>query len=406
LIFDVLFFNSADAADPNEQLDAIRPVMELMGDSLEHRPEVAEELLEFIMLSAELYDLRAKGYIIRNVKESFARAEAARLFPSVEALVKDERLNIDVRGRLEEFYSKPSAEPYPLEPLTLEESHIVVQQEIVEFLREAGTKFTQQPSLETLQGVLAKKPKLNEDFANFVIKVLNFELVVPPSIEFNDRVLWQLFEAAEADTTLKELVSLCEAQNPSFGVRLLIYSVKTRSSLYSFSSDKLSRDLRAGLHDLSLTTLSWLMPRVFEAASQHVSQPLLHFLLQIATPELMSQVEADLLFRKYSLFGQRLTQILESSQDYSHTEQLYLWKLILAETPYEQADELLTGFTKLGHFKNAFEAKSGFQQFYSLYGSRVDVAMAKKLLSLPSKSLAQCVSLILTRVKPVVVRSI
>mmetsp|Transcript_9665 Transcript_9665/g.18923 ORF Transcript_9665/g.18923 Transcript_9665/m.18923 type:complete len:773 (-) Transcript_9665:10277-12595(-) len=405
LIFDVLFLNPTDSSDPEEQLDTIRPVMELMADCLDKKPELAEELLEFIMLSAELYDLRAKGYIIRNVKESFARAEAARLFPSIEELVKDERLGFEVRSRLNDFYSKPSAEPYPIEPLPLEESHIVVQQEIIDFLREAGSKFTQQPSIETLNLVLSKKPKLNEDFAGFVLKVLNSELVIPPSIDFHDKVLWQLFEAAESDPVIKELVSLCEAQNASFGVRLLIYSLKTQSKLYTFASDKLIRDMRAGLHDLSLTTLSWLFPRVFEQSSQSVSQPLLHFFFQIATPELMSQVEADLLFKKYSLFGEKLGSLLESSQDYAHTEQLYLWKLIIAEVTYEQADQLLTGFIKLGHLKNAWEAKSGFQQFFSIHGSRIDVVMTKKLLSLPSKNLAQSISLILTRVKPVVIEA-
>lgn len=404
LIFDVLFLNSADAVNSDEQLDAIVPVMELMADSLERRPEIAEELLEFIMLSAELYDLRAKGYIIRNVKESFKRAEAARLFPSIEELVKDERLSFEVRSRLNEFYNKPSTEPYPLEPLPMEESQIIVQQELTDFLREAGSKFTQNPSIETLHGVLAKKPKLNEEFAGFVLKVFNSELVIPPTIEFQDRLIWELFVAAETDPVLRELVTLCEAQNASFGVRLLIYSIKSHSKLYTYAPDTLIRDLRAGLHDMTLYTLSWLLPRVFEVSSQTVTQPLLHFFLQIATPELMSQVEADLLFKRYSLFSNKLVQVLESSQDYAHTEQLYLWKLIAAEVPYEHADELLTGFTKLVHLKNAWEAKSGLQQFFSLHGARVDVAMTKKLLSLPSKHLAQCISLILTRVKPIVVR--
>lgn len=403
LIFDVLF--PANPGSPGEQLEAIRTVMELMADSLNSKPELAEELLEFIMLSAELYDIHAKGFLIRNVKESFARAEAERLFPAIEELIKDERISFEVRSRLNEFYSEPCAELYSPLPLALEESLLVVQQEIIDFLGEAGVNFAQLPSMETLYEVLGKKPKLDEEFAGFVLKVLSYELIVLPNIEFQDSFLWNLFLAAELDLVLKELVGLCEAQDASFAMMLLIYSVKTQSKLYVYRPEKLLRDIKASLNDFSLNTLTWLMPKVFEQSSQSISLSMLHFFLQVATPDLMRQVEADLLFKKYKLFEHRLEAVVQSSQDYAHSEQLYLWKLIVAEVAYDQAEDLLNAFAKLSDLKAAWEAKSGFQQFFSLHGSSVDIAMAKKLIALPSKVLAQSISLILLRVKPTVVRN-
>lgn len=252
LVYDCLFFNSQD------QPYIIEPIMSYLKFSIKKNPQIAEEILEFMLTSAELYDKRSTPMIMRSLKDSFTVASSQGFFPQLETLVNDERMDSNIRTRLSELLEATSHITDNLNsPLfELEDTSLSAPRTFIDFLGEIAIIFANEPTFEILCELLHKSQIVNDELANFVLKCLTHEFIQPLSIDLpTNQVLFQIFAQSENNHKVRELLKLLTTAESSIGARLLIYCLKYDSSLYNQFEDQLERDLVACLQDITLETV-------------------------------------------------------------------------------------------------------------------------------------------------------
>ena len=392
LVFDCLFYSSQDS------FYTVEPVMSLLQFLLNKCTSVAEELLEFILSSAELYDKSSTVVIMRNVRECFTMAHRQGVISSLESLTCDQRLDEGLRNKLFKILEVPSNGQ---ESAAYEETSFPAPRALMDWLGEAGVAFANEPNIKDLQNIVYKVGVVNQDLANFVLKCITHEYIQEVSVEKEEvSLLHQVFVEAETDSKLKDLLKAMYSIEGAVGIRYLIYCLKTDVSRYLKVDPQLDRDIKAGLLDQSLEVFNWVFPRVFKNLNSQVTPSTLHFFLQCATPELVFNTELDLLCNSYSLLSSKLPQVLEKSYSFSSTERLYLWKLILAEVEPEQLGTILTHFrTSLSSDVAPYENFSGLLNYIFRHTAHITAQHVRQLLELPAKHYRSPVFVGLSRLK-------
>jgi len=398
LVFDCLFFNKQD------QLYTIEPAMSLLKYSISKCPAMAEEILEFMLTSAELYDKRSTAAIMRSLKQSFKVSHSNGIIPSIDSLVNDERLDEGIRNRLAGMLEGPSngsdIVPSPLLE-TDEIQYTSAPKALMEGLGELGTSFCNEPSLKGIKEMMSKTGEASEDLANFVTGCLSFEFGQSVSLQTSENsLLCSIFKEAEKDLQIKELLKIMYTQESAVGSRLLVYSLLNNVSLYQQVGEDFKRDLKVSLSETNQEVLDWLFPQVFRNLNNLVTPSIIEFFLQSASSELICKIELDLFQKSYSLLCNKLPQVLERSKDFSSTEQLYLWKLIQAEIKPEKLEVILSHFQEIepNDFP-PYESSSGLINYLLLNSSHITARHLKLLLELPTKVFKGCIYAVLTKLK-------
>lgn len=328
LIFDCLFFNSQQ-----DSFYTIEPAMSLLKFSISRLPEVAEELLDFMLKSAEHYDKRSRPAIMRSLKETIQVATARGIFPSLDFITSHDKLNEDIRSRLAEVLNVPAngVESVPSQIYEHEDASISASQTLIDKLGDIAISFANEPSIEGFKDLLKKANTVSEELVSFILKVITHELISTPVTGSEPTTLNDIFRESETNPHCKEALKAMYNADGSLGVRLLIYSLTCDSVLYTEFEPKLERDLKAAMQDMSFETLNWLFPRIFGKYPALINSNVIQIFLQIANTDLLFAVELDLARGKYTLLGDKLSAVLEKSAEFSSVEQLYIWKLISAE---------------------------------------------------------------------------
>ncbi|CAG9326087.1 unnamed protein product [Blepharisma stoltei] len=385
LSFDCLFFNPLQ-----DQLYSIEPMMSLIGFSLTRYQSVslAEELLEFMLTSAEMYDKRSTKKVLRNLKECFNVAYTQGIFPSLEMLSSDERIDSLIRSRttdLNENYMN-GIEPV-LSPLCeIEEKINNEPREVMNSLGALGTQFANEPTFEILCEVLEKQSQVTEDLANYILKCLTNELLQPLSKEIQkNSILSQIFSQISQSQKMRELTKYLNSAEPAVGIRLVIYSLQTNSTLYLQFDSQLERDLKICLHDSNQEILSWIFPLVFENFPSIITPNIIHLYIQNSEIHTIYRTELDLSLKKYTIFSDNYVQILEKSKEFSSIEQAILWKLIQAEFKPEMISKILEYLKSSISACEQWESLSGLLTYLCTHISYLNDEHIKLLLQLPAK---------------------
>ncbi|CAG9314332.1 unnamed protein product [Blepharisma stoltei] len=397
LVYDCLFFNSQD------QAYIIEPAMSFLKHSITNCPKIAEELLEFMLTSAELYDKRSTPRIMRSLKDCFTVACTQGFFPSLQSLIGDERIDGNIRTRLKELLEATTHDGDLSPPAALfekEDTSLSAPRSFVDYLGEIAFVFANEPNFDILMEMIHKSQLVNEDLCSFVIKCLTHEFIQPLTLDLpQNSVLYQIFLHSETNARLRELLKLLHAAESSIGVRLLVYSLQKNSKLYQQFEDQLERDLLASLQDISLETLHWVFPEVFAKLSKLVTPNIIHFFLQTTDMKLLHKVEQDLMLDSYSILSNKLSQVLEKSDEFSSSEKIYLWKLIQAEIKPDQIGKLLDHFQHSLPLGNQWESLSGLVCYLCSHTSQINIENVKQILTLPAKYCKITVSVVLVGIK-------
>ena len=401
LVFDVLFLN------PQEGVAGVEPFMSCLKFSISKFPQMTEEIIEFLLISAEKFDPNSRQLTTRNIKEAFHLADIHSILPT-ETLLSSEKLAYDLRRRLSDLLQKaipPNAGA--IEGNRVQETVSGPTQGAGERFAELGKAFVQQPSLATLSALL-KFTVVDDELTEFVLKTLTNDLLEPLSPVLNENtLLYQLFTAAVADAGIRTLVKNLKAMEPSIGLRILIYSLRSGNSLYqSFDQQpaELERELQVGVNDMSLQTLHWVYPVLFKSLPTMVTPEIVRLFLQTASPELLISTEFDLMTGKYEIFRDKVEDAIVASASFSSTEQLYMWKLILAEVKSERVTGIIKGVQRVISLGNQWESITSMIECLSRNKDSITAEQAAMLLGFPAKHFSQAVHIALIPVRPVIVK--
>jgi hypothetical protein len=168
--------------------------------------------------------------------------------------------------------------------------------------------------------------------------------------------------------------------------------------------EELERELQVGVNDVSLQTLHWIYPLLFKAFPTFITSGIVRLFLQIVSPELIIATEFDLMMGKYEIFRDKVEEMIQASVAFSSTEQLYMWKLILAEIKADRVGEVIQGVQKIISFGNQWEGISGMIECLSRNRGSITPEQVTMLLQFPAKHFASAVHIALIAVKSVAVQ--
>ena len=397
LVLDVLFLN------PQEGVAGVEPFTSSLKFTLSKFPQMTEEIIEFLLLSADKFDPNSRQIITRNIKEAFHLADIHSIL-STETLLSSEKIAYDIRRRLSELLQV--AIPVSAAGSMDSRGNSETGQGTGDRFAELGKAFVLQPSLMTLTALL-KFTVVDEELTEFVLKTLTNDLLEPLSPVLSEAsLLHQIFVAAESDIGVRTLVKSLKTMEPSIGLRLLIYSLRAGNNLYqSFeqTSVELERELQVGVNDISLQTLHWVYPVLFKSLPTLVTPGIIRLFLQTASPELLVSTEFDLMMGKYEIFRDKIEDTIEESAGFSSTEQLYMWKLILAEIKSERVSGIIRGVQKIISLGNQWEAITSMIECLGRNKDTITSEQVAMLLSFPAKHFSQAVHISLMPVPPVIV---
>lgn len=385
LIFDCLFYNQQD------QVCTIEPLMSILKFSISRVPQVAEEILEFLLTSAELYDKRSVAGMMRSLRECFTIAYYHRLIPNLESIMSDERIDSSIRGRLSDLWDSSCSGSEPSQSPIHDEETPPNTPRSYEIIGELSNDFTIDPSFEKLMQILEKNP-VTKELAVYVLKCISHEFIIPivPELHRNS-VFYQIFAKAEQDEKLTELLKLLAGLDNAIGIRLLIYTIQTKSNLYFRFEYNLEKDLKACNDEVSLDTLNWIFPSLLQ--KQKIAPKILSLFLSSATPELFFHTELELRFNNYKLLTSCLDEALSLSVNMSSTEKIYLWRLITAEIPISKAQFLIDFCTS----SYSSENWSGLLDYFRVHSSHITIEVIQIILTLPLH-LCSTVAVLINRV--------
>ena len=384
LIFDCLFYNQQD------QLHSIEPLMSILKFSISRFPQVAEEILEFLLSSAELYDKRSVAGMMRSLKECFNIAYYHRIIPSLESLISEEKIDSSIRSRISDLFDTSGSGSEPSQSPIYDEETPPSTPRPYEFIGEIGNDFATDPSFEKLQQIIEKNP-ITKDLANYVLKCISHEFVVPINAELQRNVVYyQIFTNASQDEKIVELLKTLVSIDSAVGIRLLIFSIQTKSNLYFKFDYKLERDLKSCSYEATLDTLSCIYPYLLN--KQLFTPKILLNFLSNATPELFYHTELDLKCNRYKLLTPNLDEILNLSIGISCMEKVYLWRLIAAEIS-PQNIKLLIDFCTQNYSP---ENSSGLLHYVRIHNKILSLDAVILILNLPIH-LCNTVSALLSR---------
>ena len=393
LIFDCLFYNQLD------KLHTIEPLMSILKYSISRFSQLAEEILEFLLSSAELYDKRSVAGMMRSLKECFSIAYHNRIAPSLESLISEEKIDCGIRSRISDLFDTSGSSSEPSQsPIYDEDTPPNTPPRPYEILGEIASDFATDPSFEKLEQIVEKNA-ITKEMGAYVLKCIAHEFVVPITTELQrNAVFYQIFSTAAQDEKMLELLKILVSIDSAVGIRLLIFSIQTKSNLYFKFENTLERDLAAGSEETSLDTLNWIYPYLLN--KQCFTPKILLQFLSTATPELFYHTEVELRSNKYKLLTGNLEEILILSVGISCTEKIYLWRLIAAEIQPQLITCLVDNCTK--HF--SAENCSGLLHYLRVHHKSIKADTVTAILSLPVY-LAGTVAAALAKVDTVIVIS-
>lgn len=374
LVFDCLFHSKLDS------LNSVEPLMSLLRNALKTKPALCDELLDFLLLSCDLYDQRAAGSMRSSVKRCFSAAREAGIMTSLEDLANDARINVGIRQRLGALLDTNDAD------LSAQDS----KRDLCEFFGESGRGMKEDPSIELLMLLLEEKT-VTDEMGKFVLNCLDLNVV--RGIEGPKGLLKSMFLMASSSRKLLALIRTMAKFSPEFSVALLLFSLNTESSIYFQLENNLERDLTVPSIQADKETLRFIYKSLFSAHPDTITVAFTNFLLRTASPELMFSVATDLKLRHYTVVSPLLEELLLSSNSLCSTAQLYLWKLIQAES----SPELLTRLLQFAsvHPLHSYESLSGLLQCLLYNGSPLLPANLILLQALPSPLYSSFVSSVL-----------
>lgn len=370
LIFDCLFYNQQD------QLHTIEPLMSILKFSISRFPQVAEEILEFLLSSAELYDKRSVAGMMRSLKECFNIAYYNRIIPSLESLISEEKIDSTIRSRISDLFDTSGSGSEPSQSPIYDEETPPNTPRNTEFIGEATNDFAIDPSYEKLQQILEKNP-VSKELALHVLKCIGHEFLPISSDLQRNAIFYQIFAKASQDENIFGFLKVLYAADSAIGIRLLIFTIQTKGNLYFRLEFNLERDLKACSDEASLDTLNWIYPYLMQ--KQLFTSKIFFQFLSTATSELFYYTELDLCRRSYKLLSPCLDEILMLSNGISSTEKLYLWRLIAAEIHPQQVNYLI-GFCMKYYSP---ENWSGLLSYLKVNNKHVKVDTVIGVLGLP-----------------------
>ena len=321
LIFDALFFNQSD------QVLSIEPLMSILKHSLSKTPFVTEEVLEFLLTSAEIYDKRSVSGIMRSLRECFNVAYFNRLIPSLDSFTNDDKLDASIKSKLVELLDSAC---------NSESSHSSHEEETppttprsYEILGEVGCEFVSEPSFDKFEQILAKNP-VSRDLAYLILRSLPHELALPVLMEIpKNSLIYQMFSKAENDDKIFEFLKVGVNVEGMLGIRALIYTLQHKTNFYFRLEGNLERDLRSCVDEMSLDTVNWIYPQLL--LKQKMNAGVFYYFLSTASHEILFQTELNLYSGMYKLLSPFLNEVLAKSHGLSTMERKCLWRLITAE---------------------------------------------------------------------------
>lgn len=366
LIFDALFFNQAD------QIYTIEPLMSILKHSLAKTPHITEEILEFLLTSAELYDRRSIAGMMRSLRECFSIAYYNRLSPSLDTFMNDDRIDPSIKAKLSELVdsscnseSSHDEETPPNTPRSFES------------YGEIGNDFTNEPSFDKFIQILEKNP-INKDLAHYILRSLPHELSSPILMEIpKNSVIHQMFSKAENDEKIAAFVEIAMGIESLLAIRVLIYSLHNKSNLYFKIENNLEKDLRVCTDEVSLETLNWIFPQLL--IKQKITPAILMFFLANATHEVLLLAEFNLYSSTYKLISPYLVETLQLAANLSVIEKNCLWRLITAEIPTSCLSTLIEYCAS----EYSPENWSGLLDYFQVHCSEIQSSHVHSLLTLP-----------------------
>lgn len=391
LAFDCLFFSS------NDQIYEIEPCLSLIKYSLAKCPQLAEELLEFLLTSAELYDKRSSQNIMKSLKEIMHLGYLNSFFPPLESLCRHDKIDIVLRSRLTEINEIDSSSLNMLLLQETEDTYISTKRTIMENLGEVAYRHATEPTFESLLSILSRFSVLGEDLYHFLMKCLLYEYTLPLSIEIPEYlILFKIFQESESNLKISELLKYMINVESSIGVRFLIYCLHVNPGIYLKYSDKLERDVKAALEDFSLQCLSWIFRKIFISLTNVVTVGLLQFFFQTANIEQIHQLELDLNHGYYIVIGDNLPELLEKSVEFTSNEHIFLWKIINAEVKIENLNLIFDAFIK--NLSVQWEALSGLFHYLLKHRKSFNIENVKSLLLFPIRNFRIAIMNVLSNV--------
>lgn len=396
LVYDCLFFS------PGDQMYTVEPALSFIKYSLVKYPHIAEEMLEFILTSAELYDKRSTPNIMKNLKEVMNIGYVNGIFPSFESLGKNEKIDELLRSRIIEISEIANNENLSPPLQESEDAYVNTTRLLMDNVGEQALRYSTEPSFDGFWQILMRYFLLGEDLYKFLMKCMSHEYTLPLSLELNNtHLLIQIFSESENNPRITEFVRFIVNAESAIGVRFLLFCLHTSPETYPKYSDKLERDLRAGMEDLSLHSLVWIFKKVFSCLSHLVTPTILHFFLQITTMDQVHLLELDLYNGRYCVIGEKLVQVLDKSSEFSSTEQVFLWKIIQAEVSPDKIETILEAF--LRSLSGQWEAFSGLLNYLLSYVAFIKTDHVKTLLSFPARSFKGVIMAVLVNVNPEII---
>ena len=399
-IFDLIFASESDG------LRLIEPLMEFLQTGIAQKPELINEILQFLLITVEKFQTNLQPIMVNSVKNGIKIAEEQGVISPFECILREVAIHADVRMQFQALLSRQQVPRSPeLEMTETDEEEVTLSlpEYLFQSYGDTARQLAVQPTFERLKQLLHVSNKVDDGIAEFVLKCLMQEMAGNlTQFVSEDSMLVHIFQAAEHDLNCRELVKIMREKEAGIGVRLLVYSARVGSNLYQSLEFKsyLERDLQSGLLDMTLETLSWLFPYVFEHMSTTITPSIIRFFLQICPQELLARVQFDLLLRKYSLLQDKVKEIIELAGELTTVEQLYMWKLIVSEVPGDKMDVVIEAVQKCVTVISHWEMLSGLITFIGKWHSHLTTEHARLLLGFPSKHFAQAIHIALSFAKP------
>ena len=295
--------------------------MSIIKFSMSRFPQVAEEILEFLLSSAELYDKRSVAGMMRSLKECFNIAYYHRIIPSLDNLISEERIDSTIRSRLSDLFDTSGSEQSS-SPIYEEVTPPNTPPRSFEFFGEIGNDFPTDPKFDKLQQIL-EKSQVSKELVFCVLKCISHEFLGTVSVDLQrNSVYYQVFVNADHDDKIFEMLQQMVLMESAVGIRLLIFSMQKKSDLYFKLENCLERDLKSCCEEASIDALLSLYP--FLLFKQKFTSEILLLFLSTATSELFFNTEMDLRCNFYKLLTFNLEDFLKLSLKIPTTQKLYL----------------------------------------------------------------------------------
>lgn len=391
LTFDCLFFS------PNDQIYSIEPCLSLIKYSLLKFPQIGKDLLEYMLNVSEEYDKRLAPSIMKSLKEVMNLGYLNGFFPPLESLCRNDKLNSTLRSKLTEISEVDSSSLNMLIMQETEDTYINTKRTIMENMGEVAFRHASEPTFDSLVSILQRYSVLGEDLYHFLMKCMLHEYTLPLNLEISQNlVIFKIFQEAESNAKVGELLKYMINIESSVGVRFLIYCLHNNPGLYFKFTDKLERDVRSSLEDLSMQCLSWIYRRLFLSLPGKVTVSLLHFYIQTANFEQIHQVELDISHGFYKIIDEKFQELLEKSVEFTPNEQIFLWIIITAEIGLEPLDSILDAFNK--NLNTHWEALSGFFHYLMKHRHELKAEHVRALLQFPVRNFRMAIMNVLCAV--------